>query len=261
MTKYGYLVVEGPHDVEFVRGLLRPFGFHRVRLLKDLDPFWRPLVPTAFPHKDDLLKRVPVPLFLRSETHSIALHSAIGDSQLVDTIEESMALPKIGNAGAIGLILDSDKKVSAADRFANIRSLLQEKKFTLPGMPGEVSPGPPRLGAFVLPDNQSPGTLEDLLLECAKRVYPNLLVNARQHVDAAGSDMMLDDEDLKDFKKPAGKNKAIVGSIASILKPGKAIQVSIQDNRWLRDDALKLPKVKAVQTFLADLFELGQRET
>lgn len=58
------------------------------------------------------------------------------------------------------------------------------------------------------------------------------------------------------MRKPAGRHKAIVGSMASILRPGRAVQVSLQDNRWLRDDALTIPRVKAVQEFLRDLFEI-----
>ncbi len=40
MPKYGYLVVEGPHDIEFVYRLLRPFGLNRIRFEADLDPFF-----------------------------------------------------------------------------------------------------------------------------------------------------------------------------------------------------------------------------
>ena len=42
-------------------------------------------------------------------------------------------------------------------------------------------------------------------------------------------------EDLRRaFESRRVENKAIIGSIASILRPGKAIQVSLQgDNRWL----------------------------
>jgi hypothetical protein len=63
-------------------------------------------------------------------------------------------------------------------------------------------------------------------------------------------------EDLKELRKSAGRNKAIIGSIASILRPGRAVQVSIQDNRWLRDAALAIPRVQAVRDFLANLFEM-----
>ena len=62
-------------------------------------------------------------------------------------------------------------------------------------------------------------------------------------------------EDLDDLRKPAGRHKAIVGSMASILRPGKAVQVSLQDNRWLRDAALAIPRVKAVQDFLVSLLD------
>ena len=55
-----YLEVEGPHDVEFVARLLPP-SFKRVQMLADLDPALRCLVPAKFPHRDDLLRRVPVP--------------------------------------------------------------------------------------------------------------------------------------------------------------------------------------------------------
>lgn len=116
--------------------------------------------------------------------------------------------------------------------------------------------GPPKLGAFILPDNGTAGTLEDILLDSAKEVYPKLLESAFLHVDSARYVDLIPD-DLKEFNKPAGKNKAIIGTMASILKPGKAIQVSIQDNQWLQGSALSLPRIKAVQNFLANLFELG----
>jgi hypothetical protein len=119
-----------------------------------------------------------------------------------------------------------------------------------------VTNGPPRLGAFVLPDNQSAGTLEDLLLECAQSSYPGLLSSARNHVTAALADETLTKDDAEDFLKPSGQNKAVVASIGGILRPGKAIQTSIQDNRWLDGAALQLPRIKAVQDFLAAIFEL-----
>ena len=47
------------------------------------------------------------------------------------------------------------------------------------------------------------------------------------------------------------RNKAIVGVIANVLRPGKAVQVSLQDNRWLRDpECLQLPKVSALLNFV-----------
>ena len=76
MPKYGYVVVEGPHDVEFVCQLLGPRRLRRVQFEKDFDPFFHRLIPHSYPPNGDLLKRVPVPLFLQNDTHAVAIHTA-----------------------------------------------------------------------------------------------------------------------------------------------------------------------------------------
>ncbi len=156
----------------------------------------------------------------------------------------------------VGILLDADSVATPASRYVAVRDRLRSRGFPFPDVEGTVTPGPPHMGGFVLPDNVTPGTLEHLLIDCATHAYPSLLATAITHVDAAIADSELTSEDKEDLFKPAGRNKAIVGSIASILRPGKAVQVSIQDNRWLRDTALNLPRVKAVQDFLVKLFEL-----
>lgn len=260
MPKSGVLVVEGPHDVEFVCRLLKPFRLQRIQMIDDVDPFFKRLVPPTFPHGGDLLRRVPVPLFVQSATHSIAIHTAIGDSRLVQTLDETRQTIDLDfsfeSLSGAGIILDSDNAVAPANRYNDIKAAMSDKGFQLPADPGKIATGTPRLGAFVLPDNQAQGTLEDLLIECANKVYPNLLQSAEAHVANATADATLTKPDLKDLGKPAGTNKAIIGAMASVLRPGKAIQVSIQDNRWLCADSLKLKRLKAVQDFLANLFEL-----
>lgn len=260
MSKHGYLVVEGPHDVEFVGRILRPCGFRRVRLKSSLDPFWDGLVPEVFPIDDDLLKRVPVPIFFSSDTHSIAVRSAIGDTQIARALYFNLSTLRPGQISqlvGVGLMLDADTVTTPANRFAEIKGQIAAfpLPLPLPDDPGEIAQGAPKVGVFVLPDNRSQGTLEDVLLECAGTAYPSLLARANTFVQGVDANSLTGD-DRKEFEKPAGKNKAIVSSISSILKPGKAIQVSIQDNRWLKDDALNLPRVKAVQTFLAELLEI-----
>ena len=86
--------------------------------------------------------------------------------------------------------------------------------------------------------------------------FTRALLTATAHVDAASQDSSLMAEDLKELQKAAGDNKAIIGSIATILRPGRAVQASLQDNRWLSDATLMLPRVRAVQEFLVDLLEL-----
>jgi hypothetical protein len=261
MSKYGYLVVEGPHDVEFVGRILRPYGFRRIRLKSALDPFWEGLVPEVFPIDDDLLKRVPVPIFFSSDTHSVAVRSAIGDTQIAKALYFNLSTLRPGQLSelvGIGVMLDADTVTTPVNRFAEIKGQIATfpLPLSLPNDAGEIAQGSPKVGVFVLPDNRSQGTLEDVLLECAGIAYPSLLAGADTFVRGVDvNDLTRDDR--KEFEKSAGKNKAIVSSISSILKPGKAIQVSIQDNRWLKDDALNLPRVKAVQAFLAELLEFA----
>ncbi len=257
MPKYGYLVVEGPHDVEFAYRLLSPFGFKRIQWEKDLDEFLDPLVPRKFPQDDgDLQKRIPVPLFLQSDSHAIAIHRAGGDSRLTEVVQENAVYLDHAKITGVGILLDSDQVMPALDRFNGIKSAMQQLGISMPNQPGVVQPGNPKYGAYVLPDNTFQGTLEELLLETAARVYPDLLTSATQHIDNAvlGNDLTADDK--KDFNKPSGRKKAIVGAMASLLRPGKSVQVSIQDNRWFRANALNVPRVKAVQEFLKELFEL-----
>lgn len=263
MRKYGYLVVEGPHDVEFCYCLLsrgnRASGLKRVQNLADLDKELKVLVPGIFPHKGDLQKRVPVPLFLQSETHGIAIHSADGDSNLVARLEETVAMLSDLPFTGLGIILDSDSRQTAEQRYSQLCASVKNTStgLSFPVSPGAVASGPPRCGAFVLPDNASQGTLENLLLESAAVQYPNLRPIAENYVDAAIKGNLIPKDHRRGICKPAGRNKAVIGAMATLFKPGKAIQTSIQDNAWLRAEALSIPKIKAVQQFLAELFDLS----
>jgi hypothetical protein len=246
MPKYAYLVVEGPHDVEFIYRLLKPYRFARVRMLGALDPFFAALVPRTFPPDGDLQKRVPIPVFLQNETHSVAVHSAVGDTRLIQTIEENAGVLDSSALTAIGVIFACDSALTPNERYRAIRDGLRAKGYGFPDDAGALNAGVPNLGAFVLPDNRSSGSLENILLECAQHVYPALLSSAITHVESALEDASLTVDDLHELTKPAGRDKAIVSAIASILRPGRATQ----------DSALALPRVEAVQSFLVNLLEL-----
>ena len=268
MRKYGYLVVEGPHDVEFAYRLLSPFGLNRVRyktLHKDkpkeevLDEKFHCLIPNYPGEEGDIQVRPPIPLFLQNQTHSIAIHSAMGDDRLVELIEETNWKFKINSMIGIGILLDSDKAVPAQKRYADVKTklanVLSQQLFILPDDAGTIKKGFPNLGAFVLPDNQTAGTLEDLLIESAEQIYPCLLKIAKNYVSDAKHNAGLRNSDLKELKN-AGEKKAIVGAMANIMRPGKALQVSIQDNDWLKGKALEIERIQSAQNFLKTLFEL-----
>lgn len=254
MTAHAYIAVEGPHDVAFVAELLRPLGLRRVQAFETLDRYWTRLVPTSYPYKGDLLARVPIPLFLEGADRSVAVHGASGATELVRRTEETLAILDAEHL-AVAVILDADSEQPAIDRFDALAKELRSLKLPVPYQPAMISPEEPRCGVFVLPDNSTSGTLEAILEECARENYPQLAEAAARFVGGI-DEASLKANDLKDFKKPAGRQKAIISSIAAVLRPTKALQVSIQDNEWLRGPALELPRVLGVRCFLADLLEL-----
>lgn len=264
--RYGYLVVEGPHDVEFVGRLLRLFGFERIRLSADLAPQWEPLIKLSFPHDGDLTKRMPVPAFFQRPDYAIAVHSADGETRLVQTLQENLVILEpnlpLAQLSGIGLMLDADAQIAPDARWEKVLKLAKKllPSLPLPGEPGEVSSPPsglPRCGGFVFPDNENAGTLETLLLACGEQVYPSLYRDAVAYIDKLDTrDPAFGSDDLKQLNKPAGRAKAIVSTMASVLRPGKSIAVTIADSRLLAGPALALPRVQAVCEFLRVLLDL-----
>jgi len=260
MPHYAYIVVEGPHDIEFIARLLRPHGFRRIQYQPELDPFWLSLVLTRFPHRDDLLKRVPVPVFFQNQaqpvTHSIAIQSAQGYTRLVETIQETRSILP-GSPDSIGVFLDADDTEPVGMRFNRLLQAMQAANpdLVLPAAPGLVTQSTPAVGVFILPDNRQPGTLEHLLLGAARVSYPGLLEAAEQYVQSIDLGQ-LTRHDQEEINKPAGRSKVKFSSMASVLRPGKAVQVSIQDNRWLEGSALDLPGIQTINLFLQQLLRL-----
>jgi len=253
MTRYCYIVVEGPQDIEFlIRVLKYYYNLRRVKFLSELDLFWQPLVPKTFPIDDDLMKRVPVPIFLQNADLSIALHSANGIDRLANTIEESLALIPASQIFGIGIFLDADDIETPQERFNKLIYKLSSQGLSPPSILGEVMKGSPQCGIFIAPNNKDSGTLENILLECAEVNYPDLLTLSNRYLSEIDA-TKLTGKDLKELKKPAGKKKAIISMISSILKPGKALQVSIQDNRWIDEKTIQLDSIKLVKKFLDEV--------
>ncbi len=259
--RFTYIVVEGPHDVEFIGKVLRkgPHEFHLEEKKSGVDPFWHPLIPTNYPvgkPPKDYLRRVPMPTFYQNVTHSVAIQSANGISNIVKRLEESLSMTSFVMPDSIGIVLDSDsieipvKRAAAlATEVAKLAPSLKVPWPTTPGNVVESATGRPRLGQFVLPDNNTQGTLEDILLQCGEFSYPTLMPLASQHVATARSVLVpgtshwtnLDHEELN---APAGQKKATVAAATALLRPGRTTQVSLSDNRWIEPATLTQPFLK-----------------
>jgi hypothetical protein len=198
--------------------------------------------------------------------HDVEVQSLGGLSQIPRTLVTGLnnldTLP-----GGIGILADADFEQSARKQFDSLVEKMAREladsdlELDLPSQPGVLTADPPRLGIFVLPNNQTQGTLEDLLLACAEKAYPSLLASAKawiEPLDTADHVVFPKREDRREFSKPAGKAKAIAGCVANVLKPCKSIQVSIQDNEWLRNtDALQLPQVQSLMRFVTKIAHLA----
>jgi hypothetical protein len=256
-----YMVVEGPHDTALVGKLLRqePFHLEPVPVLRNVEPFWSDLVPRTYPPKnprtnEEEFKRVRVPEFFQNAAHSVAVQWAEGFDQIPVVLSDSLGLlPRIPDG--LGLLVDADKSSASrvfSDLVARVNALLSGLPWAT--VPGVVAAGPPRAGVFVLPDNVNTGTLEDLLLDCATVAYPVLKPLAHQYVQlVSAAPTAIPAGEEKEFQRTAGANKAVISAMSSVLKPGKAVQNTIRDNRWLEGEALNLPRVSAFRFFLSDL--------
>jgi hypothetical protein len=262
-----FLLVEGPHDAEFMARLLNLRGFQQRKRLSDIEPRFHNMFPRVYPHTDSTLltERHPVPAFYKSAGQWLVILVGGGSKSAV-TLGAALRSARLAgfDPDAVGVILDQDLDATPEDardrftaEFTKVKDLPVPLDFTL--TPGSVVSGAPRLGLYVLPDNQNTGTLEDLLLDCAEQNYSALKTKAMGYRDDALKDAGLNTDDLEQYGTTGGqkdvskRKKAWVGAMGSILVPAAAIQNSIRLNRWLEGTALELGRVKALRKFLDDL--------
>lgn len=262
-----FLLVEGPHDAEFMARLLKLRGFKQRTTLSAIPGHFQKLFPSDFPATEDtpLTDRHPVPGFYQNAGQWLVMLIG-GGSKAAMTL--GMALKRSRIAGfvpdAVGVMVDQDQDATpeaARDRFTaeygKEEDLPVSLDFTI--QPGTVTEATPRCGLFVLPDNHHTGALEDLLLECGEENYKALKDKAQTFRDDTLTNAQLTAEDLKEYGEPGGQKhiskqkKAWVSAMGAILVPAAAIQNSIRKNRWLEGAALNLPRIQAVQRFLDDL--------
>jgi hypothetical protein len=62
-------------------------------------------------------------------------------------------------------------------------------------------------------------------------------------------------------RKPAGKSNALIGGVSNILKPGRTLQVSLQDNDWIDLRTIDLDKIKLARKFLGQILDITIRSS
>ncbi|MEG4008927.1 hypothetical protein QUA41_06505 [Microcoleus sp. Pol11C1] len=265
--KYAIIGVEGPHDQAFTGKVLKLLGFKDFReelkgLESQLDPFWRKFIP-VYPKKGNLYKRLDMPSILFNNTVSVAIYAGEG-SNLVTNLDDILFANSEyqTNLAAFGIVADCDK--STPDRIVEPYANKFRSYFpNFPQGPGVVDTNSPRTGIYVLPDNVSQGVLDTLLCSCGEITYPAYMKRANSYLDSYLEDFSaLDEFSKKERKSLKWKNfdreKALVATVVSVLKPGKTNTTSIADNNWVSEQTQQqVPALANFIEFLRQLLEVS----
>ncbi|MEA5509167.1 DUF3226 domain-containing protein [Crocosphaera sp. UHCC 0190] len=253
---YSIIGVEGPHDQAFVGKLLRVLGFQDFRKIHQgkaeyLDPFWRKFTP-QYPKNGDLYARLDMPSILFTETHSIAIYCG-GGSNLSTNLDDILFThpPYQTELSAFAIIVDADKK-SPKNIAQNFQETFKPYFSDFPSKPGIIADGKTKTGMYILPDNNNNGVLDSILLKCGKEAYTEYITEAENYISK------LDNSSQKYHKfKNFDKDKAIIASVVSVLKPGKTNTVSIADNNWISEKTIQnVIELASFIEFLKQLLDL-----
>lgn len=249
---YALIGVEGNHDQAFISKILRKIlGFKEFSgQEKDLDLFWQKFVPRYPPKQGKLYIRLDMPTILLKDTLSVAIYAG-GGSNLSINLEDKLSDMDCDQFCAFAIIADADndRPETVAKNYCNdFREFFPQ----FPDTPGEVNSNGTRTGLFVLPNNEEQGVLETLLLKCGEIAYQEYLQRAEYYIE------QFSDEERKKLKwKPFDREKAIIATVVSVLKPGKTNQTSISDNEWISSEtAESVADLQKLVSFLGDLLGL-----
>ena len=244
-----FLAVEGPTDeAVVVRALIRLLGFKRFGgTAAELDGAWRSLVPT-YPEVRQALWTAAHAVDPR-QRHRLGRRLRRRREQPDPERRGALREPRPQrDARCLRVVVDADDKLpdAVAARYqAGFLGLFP----AFPKRPGEVVVGPPALGVFVLPDNAQQGVVEHLVIECGGHAYPAHVERARRYVD----EFIAGDPASARKWDPFDEQKAVIASVASLLRPGKTNAVTIEDNRWISDETKHLPMLAELLRFLRAL--------
>lgn len=251
MKRYYYFVVEGVHDVAAIGKILKQKGYVHKKYIQDVDNYWDRLIPKTFPFEGDLQKRVPVPVFYQNETDSISIVNSGGETNIPEVIEGSLLNLPFENLNGVAIFCDADT-LTASEKFESVCRMIQTiddkqiRELYTDLSFNSIKNTNYKAGIFVFPDNSSEGTLEDFLLLGGSRHYADLYEPAQVYLES------IPDVYKKKWKL-SSENKVLVGVMANVLKPGKANQVSIQDNNWITEESLNDTNQKELKEFIDEL--------
>lgn len=260
---YAVVIGEGVHDVMTVVKILMLKGFKEINRYDEIPEILRNnMIPRKYPWADSgnrLTWTMPHPSFLVRNGCFVVVSNANGKTELGRNLFGLIGGAReevIEKLNAIAIVADADCD-SIENKRANIHlQLLEAFKEQQDFLMEEYLSGTIKVNGnevstslYVFPDQKGPGTLETILIEGAQKSYPDLLAGATEYVEEAKKRYLK-------YLKNYDADKAIVGVVANVLRPGRPNQTSIHDNEWLTLESLTtLPLHKQLSDFVEGIIQ------
>ncbi len=255
--RYALFAVEGDTDQIVIRQVLkRILGLELwdgdIRNLQSLWPRQSDIVPNySSATSSNIYKRISPPSLLYNNDISVVIFQG-GGSMLISRLTalfDNSDLHK--DLDAFALFADADRR----DPQQIVLRYQKELRVYLPNLPakaGQICKGSQLLGAYIFPDNRQQGVVENLVIECGDVAYKELLDSARDYVKSFQQRR----SSLASWA-PFDKEKALIASVVSLLKPGKTNSVSLQDNEWISQTTQNASMLQSLITFCKEMLRLS----
>jgi hypothetical protein len=256
--RYYYFLVEGPHDEAAIGKVLQILGLRQIRNKEEIPYIWQGLIPNKYPFVEGRLEKIsPIPDFYKSDNVCVAIKAALGETRIISELNNTMLImqrEQLKQLNGILVVCDADNK-SANEKYNEfILNITKRKELNFDetcfiNKEGYFKDIKIKCDIYVFPNNKDCGTLEDILLEGAKIQYDNLLENAINYIENI-------DDKYKSKLSTSKHKKAIIGSMASVLNPGVANQVSIKNDKWIDYNNIYISeKIKILYNFIENFIK------
>ena len=256
-TRHIVVLCEGPHDVSFLRSVLKANGCIPLKkVIKDLDAPWNAFFLKRLQQRNtDSAQFKSQDAIIHDETPTLVAGmmtadekrvwyflACVGDSQntsvpFLKTLLANCApnLPPEHRLANLGVVIVNDAdRIGIDERLKDIKNRYGEVvMMILPEFDGVPANGVIRgaeFGAgtciFAKP-GVGLGTLEDIIFPMLQEANPSVMEDATEFINKHPT------------AKPAKKLKAIITVAGQPENPGFALSVILRDNPYLKDEVLK----------------------
>jgi hypothetical protein len=154
-----------------------------------------------------------------------------------------MNLEGFGVLSVVGFVRDAEEH-TAGSAFDSICATLKKNHLPMPTTTASVVAGPPKVGVFIMPDNQGSGMLEDL---CLKTLNGQSIENCiNEYMDCISSNISA--EERERFNEPKARVQAYLSSRAPIVN---SVGLAAGKGYWDFEN----PCFDGIKNFLRNLFD------